>query len=231
MPFAKCCVGIDVTQDDAWEAVRKVVATRNVDILILNAGILVRDSIADLSEQRDNLLEQVGLLDPQPLVARANPIGRHAQQMGSLCPSAAVPRERPRAAACGRRAAGPAAARLEGESETQPVLVHFPCVQWLCGLPARCQTIAANDIATAAIPVNTSSAVIAGSVCLLKDEQCVSAAAQRFKLWLQNEQGSAKHGGHVPGKRPATGRHRRDAAASRRSRDGPLRSVSQVPTR
>ncbi len=51
--------GIDVTQDDAWESVQKAVAPRHIDVLILNAGILIKDDLAHLSFQQDTLLEQV----------------------------------------------------------------------------------------------------------------------------------------------------------------------------
>ena len=59
--------GVDVTQDDAWEGVRQAVATRHIDVLILNAGILIKDDLADLSCQQDSLLEQVSGLWPSCL--------------------------------------------------------------------------------------------------------------------------------------------------------------------
>ena len=56
--------GIDITQDDAWGNVHKAVAPRPIDVLILNAGILIKDDLADLSCQQDTLLEQVSRLWP-----------------------------------------------------------------------------------------------------------------------------------------------------------------------
>ena len=59
--------GIDVTQVDAWEGVRKAVAARPIDVLILNAGILIKDELADLSCNQNSLLEQVSSLWPSSL--------------------------------------------------------------------------------------------------------------------------------------------------------------------
>ncbi len=60
----RAVAGIDVTQDDAWEGVRKAVATRHIDVLILNAGILIKDDLADIFSHQDTLLEQVSSLWP-----------------------------------------------------------------------------------------------------------------------------------------------------------------------
>ena len=68
--LAFCCAGIDVTQDDGWEAVRAAVSTSRIDVLILNAGILIKDDFAGLAHQQDSLLEQVGASDHCSLCAR-----------------------------------------------------------------------------------------------------------------------------------------------------------------
>ena len=60
----RAVAGIDVTQDDAWEGVCIAVATRPIDVLILNAGILIKDDLAEISCQPDTLLEQVSRLRP-----------------------------------------------------------------------------------------------------------------------------------------------------------------------
>ena len=75
MPHTLCCVAfkyysnlrtdVDVARDDGWQALRDAVGScRHIDVLILNAGILIKDDLAELSRQQNSLLEQARLLTP-----------------------------------------------------------------------------------------------------------------------------------------------------------------------
>ena len=68
------CSGVDVTRDDGWQVLHDAIGTsRHIDVLVLNAGVLIKDDLVELSRQRASLLEQARVLCPVSRLACLSP--------------------------------------------------------------------------------------------------------------------------------------------------------------